>query len=110
MFEYIDPVPIGAASLAQVHKATLKTGEVVAVKLQYPKLRCQYHLDMFIISRLVKASNWMCDIMGARSINFEEFLEHFAVGLSKELDFESEIINNDKTKSNFKLVDDLHVP
>jgi ubiquinone biosynthesis protein len=33
VFDDFDPVPIGAASLAQVHKAKLKTGEKVAIKL-----------------------------------------------------------------------------
>ena len=38
-FEWVEPVALGAASLAQVHKAKLKTGEIVALKLQYPTLR-----------------------------------------------------------------------
>jgi aarF domain-containing kinase len=40
VFYDFEPVPIGNASLAQVHRAKLKsTGETVAVKLQYPRLR-----------------------------------------------------------------------
>lgn len=65
---------------------------------------------MYIINKLVKFSNFVCDKFGARSINFEEFLEHFAHGLAMELDFKSEVINNDKTKSNFRDFDSLHVP
>ena len=38
-FSEVQEEAIGSASLAQVHKATLKTGEVVAIKLQYPQLR-----------------------------------------------------------------------
>lgn len=36
IFESIDPEPLGTASLAQVHKATLKDGTVLAVKVQHP--------------------------------------------------------------------------
>lgn len=46
LFETFDPVPLGAASLAQVHRATLKSGEEVAVKLQHPALAEWIPLDM----------------------------------------------------------------
>ena len=46
IFESIDPEPLGTASLAQVHKAILKNGDVVAVKIQHrsvkTKLLCRY--------------------------------------------------------------------
>lgn len=38
-FEWVDETALGAASLAQVHKGKLKTGQIVALKLQYPHLR-----------------------------------------------------------------------
>lgn len=48
-FKSFEPIAIGAASLAQVHKATLKSGETVAVKLQYPTLRVQMKIDLFVL-------------------------------------------------------------
>lgn len=39
IFSEIDKEPLGAASLAQVHRATLKDGTVVAVKVQHPYVR-----------------------------------------------------------------------
>lgn len=46
IFESIDEEPIGAASLAQVHHAVLKTGEEVALKIQYPYIRKYTLIDM----------------------------------------------------------------
>ena len=45
-FVQIDPEPLGAASLAQVHKATLKDGTVVAVKIQHPKVKRHSFVDI----------------------------------------------------------------
>jgi aarF domain-containing kinase len=46
IFSDIEEEPIGAASLAQVHKATLKDGTVVAVKVQHPYVRGNSLVDM----------------------------------------------------------------
>lgn len=46
IFQEIDEYPIGAASLAQVHRAVLKNGEEVAVKIQYPTIRKYTLIDM----------------------------------------------------------------
>lgn len=46
VFQTIDEYPIGAASLAQVHRAVLLSGEEVAVKIQYPSIRRFTLIDM----------------------------------------------------------------
>lgn len=45
-FEY---TPLGAASLAQVHKAVLQDGRTVAVKIQHPKVQAQSSKDILLI-------------------------------------------------------------
>lgn len=50
----IDPLPIGSASIAQVHRAVLASGEEVAVKVQYPELKRQYPLDIWLMLRLTR--------------------------------------------------------
>ena len=52
IFEYLDREPISAASLGQVHKGKLKTGEEVAVKVQRPGLREQITLDLYIVRNI----------------------------------------------------------
>lgn len=46
MFETFSPEPLGTASLAQVHRATTKDGEVLAVKIQHPKVKAHSYVDI----------------------------------------------------------------
>jgi ubiquinone biosynthesis protein len=54
IFSSFDDQPVAAASLAQVHKARLKNGEVVAVKIQRPSLEDNIKLDLDIIQRMAR--------------------------------------------------------
>jgi aarF domain-containing kinase len=53
LFESFDPQPLGTASLAQVHRATLKNGQEVAVKVQHPYVRGNSIVDMKTMEILV---------------------------------------------------------
>lgn len=96
-FETFDPNPIGAASLAQVHIATLKgTGERVAVKMQHPALDEWAKLDLaltrFTFSTLKRF--------------FPEYdltwlSEEMEVSLPKELDFALEGFNAQRAREYF---------
>jgi aarF domain-containing kinase len=46
IFEHIENKPIGTASLAQCHKATLKDGTQVAVKIQHPTVKLNSYADI----------------------------------------------------------------
>ena len=53
-FSEIDPVPLGSASIGQVHRARLKsTGQEVAVKVQYPEVQVRRVVDS---SKFTKAT------------------------------------------------------
>uniref|UniRef100_A0A8C5W7L1 AarF domain-containing protein kinase 1 n=1 Tax=Microcebus murinus TaxID=30608 RepID=A0A8C5W7L1_MICMU len=49
LFTSFDDTPLGAASLAQVHKAVLRDGRTVAVKVQHPKVQAQSSKDMLLM-------------------------------------------------------------
>lgn len=46
MFSHIEETPLGSASLAQVHKAQLKDGTTVAVKVQHPFVKMYSQVDI----------------------------------------------------------------
>jgi aarF domain-containing kinase len=53
---------IAAASIAQVHHATLKDGTVVAVKIQRPAIAKQMNYDLFCFKLLMRAYEWLFEI------------------------------------------------
>lgn len=46
VFESFDPKPLGAASLAQVHKVKLKDGRTIALKVQHPTVKSNSSVDL----------------------------------------------------------------
>lgn len=97
IFSSFDLTPIGVASLAQVHKATLKqTGQEVAVKIQHPALNEFSEIDMVTISQLASFIAWAFP-------DFEFFWlsEEIQDNLPKELDFRFEARNSARTAVNF---------
>lgn len=97
IFSSFDLTPIGVASLAQVHRATLKeTGEEVAVKIQHPALSEFSEIDMVTISNLASFIAWAFP-------DFEFFWlsEEVQDNLPKELDFRFEARNSARTAANF---------
>lgn len=56
IFDYIDPNPLGSASLAQVHRAKLTSGENVAIKVQRPGVRETMALDISIMRSLARVA------------------------------------------------------
>ena len=53
-FDFFDIVPVASASIAQVHRARLKTGEEVIVKIQRPNIRELMKMDLSILLRITK--------------------------------------------------------
>ncbi|XP_033115857.1 aarF domain-containing protein kinase 1-like [Anneissia japonica] len=102
IFKEFSPVPIGTASLAQVHRATLMDGTELAVKVQHPKVKAYSEVDMKSISFLLNSVAWF----------FPEFEFLWLSGemnknLPLELDFVKEGKNAEKVEkllSHFKFL------
>ncbi len=65
---------------------------------------------MFVIRNLIEFANWLCKRYRFDGIDFRKFNEHFQNSLVKELDFKSEVVNAERTRTLFKGFDDLHIP
>jgi ubiquinone biosynthesis protein len=84
-FAEFEPVPLGAASIAQVHLARLPGGERVAVKVQYPWLAASLRADLFWVRTALRLST-----RRGGAVDRERLFAEFADGLREELDFERE--------------------
>ncbi len=98
IFDAIDDVPLGSASIAQVHKAKLITGELVAIKVQRPHVQETMAQDIDIMRRLARyAQRFFPDtqILDLRSV-IEELWHSFR----EETDFLVEARNLDEFRRN----------
>lgn len=91
VFEYIDPTPLAAASVAQVHSGRLRDGQDVVVKVQRPKARSQVMVDLDIMQRI--AVQLEARARWARNLGLTALIRGFAASLHEELDYTSEIEN-----------------
>jgi aarF domain-containing kinase len=103
MFETFDREPIGSASLAQVHRATLKgTGQRVAVKVQHPHLAEWVPLDMRLTSFSFETlKRWFPEY------DLSWLSSEMEVSLPQELDFALEGANAMRARQYFAKIPDL---
>ena len=101
IFSNIDPKPLGSASLAQVHKATLSNGDVVAVKVQRPGVRATMAQDIDVmrsvakrLSRFMK-DNQMVDLRDVVEELWSTFLEETDFTKETQDLHEFELLNKD---------------
>ncbi|MDL9977826.1 ABC1 kinase family protein [Microbacterium sp. ASV49] len=91
VFATIDPVPVAAASIGQVHAAELPTGERVAVKVQRPGIVPLVERDVDITRRVAKrlgeTATW------ARRFGIEDLAESLTDNLLDEIDYRIEATN-----------------
>ena len=106
--QYIDPSPIGSASLAQVHKANLKNGKVVVFKVQRPNLKNLFIIDLSIMQQIAflmqKNKNW------SRGRNWVEIAKECRKVLLKELDFNSEAQYAARFRQQFLDDENIEIP
>lgn len=98
LFAAIDPRPLASASVAQVHAATLTTGERVAVKVRRPDIERLVDLDlaaMRLFGRLFELVPSFALLAPTESI------DEFGRGIRMQLDFTIEAANNRRFRANF---------
>ncbi len=96
IFLTIDKEPISAASLGQVHKAVLKNGEIVAVKVQRPGLREQITLDLYIVRNI---ANWLKNNIGLIRSDLVALIDELGKRVFEEMDYLNEAENAEKFRN-----------
>ena len=96
IFESIDPQPLAAGTIGQVHRATLETGERVVVKVQRPGARDEIMRDLGLL-RLFAEKTENREAL-RRIVDLPAVVEHLSASLQRELDFEQEAANVERMR------------
>ncbi|MDQ1431209.1 MAG: ubiquinone biosynthesis protein, partial [Actinomycetota bacterium] len=107
-FGSFDEQPLAAASLGQVHRATLRDGRQVAVKVQRPNIRAQIVDDMDAIENIAQFAD--SHTRTGRQLGFADMVTEFRRSLMAELDYRQEAANLQKLGHNLERHERIVVP
>ncbi|MGF1639020.1 MAG: ABC1 kinase family protein [Cyclobacteriaceae bacterium] len=108
LFSYFDDTPIGSASIGQVHRARLLSGEDVVIKVQRPDARQQITVDLVLLREFIKLTEGYFLKNGI--LNPLEILDAFSKSMFTELDYLTEAQHLEQFRSLYKDVEKLHIP
>lgn len=108
LYHSFDRIPLAAASLGQVHKATLHTGEEVVVKVQRPGLRKLFTIDLQILKGIARFFQNHPD--WGRGRDWVGIYEECCRILWEEIDYLNEGRNADTFRRHFRAYDWVRVP
>ncbi len=103
VFAEIEPRALAAASVAQVHRAVLRDGTPVVVKVQRPAARAQVEADADIIGRLAHRAEARTRV--GRDLRIESVARGFTTTLLEELDYRIEAHNTEMIRSTIARID-----
>ena len=107
-FGTIDPEPIAAASIAQVHHATLRDGREVALKIQRPGIRDRVLVDLDALGHAASFLERHTEF--GRRFGASEMFEEFRKSLLRELDFRQEAAHLAALGANLADIPEIVVP
>ncbi|MEO6517423.1 MAG: AarF/UbiB family protein, partial [Pseudoxanthomonas sp.] len=108
LFKRFDSEPIGAASLAQVHRAVLHDGREVAVKVQRPGIGPRMRADLDALAGFASAADSFTDM--GRRVRFADWIAEFGKALMAELDYVAEAENLARFAEHMQGYPELLVP
>jgi ubiquinone biosynthesis protein len=100
VFRDLDPVPIAAASIAQVHRAKLPDGTPVVLKIRRPGIRAKVEADLRLLAQVAQLID--SEVPEARRFHPTEIAAQFARSLERELDLSLEARNIERLAKNFE--------
>mgnify|MGYP006269541445 CR=1 FL=1 len=107
IYAEISPDPVAAASLGQVYKGKLKTGEEVAIKVQRPDLLRRITIDLYILRKVAAfAKN---NIKRLRS-DLVGIMDEFSERIFEEMNYAYEGYNAERFKELYSYIEDIYIP
>lgn len=108
LFAEIGPEPIAAASLGQVYRGRLHSGETVAIKVQRPDLEKTINFDIAVLRQIAQFMMRFPQVI--RGIDWEGILGEFANVIFEEMDYVQEGQNAETFRGNFRKWREVYVP
>jgi predicted unusual protein kinase regulating ubiquinone biosynthesis (AarF/ABC1/UbiB family) len=108
IFDEFENQPIAAASLGQVHRAKLRTGQVVAIKVQRPGIHQQIGFDISVLRRIARRLERYPNLV--RGVDWQGTLDAFHTTINEEMDYEQETRNAEVFRQNFAKWKEVYVP
>lgn len=108
VFATIDPEPLAAGTIAQVHRATLESGERVVVKVQRPTARAEITQDLALLELFAEKTQQRPQFQ--QIIDMQAVFEHLSDSLERELDFGREAKNIHRMAAILETFPRLDVP
>ncbi len=107
-FESFESKPLAAASLGQVHRAVLRDGREVVVKVQRPNVREQVRKDLEVFTDIASTIEQHSDL--GRKMNLVGSIEQARLTLMAELNYEQEARNTEVLRHNLAEFPEIYIP
>ncbi|MBG8551975.1 ABC1 kinase family protein [Hymenobacter guriensis] len=108
VFSDFEEVPLGSASIGQVHKARLLTGEEVVVKVQRPDVQEKVRTDLSLLHELVRLTGGFLRKQGLA--NPEDIVDAFERSMTREMDYTSEARNLEQFRQLYEKYESFYIP
>ena len=108
VFAWLDPEPLAAASLGQVHRARLIDGSEVILKVRRPGIRPIIEADLRLMGRLAKIIEQ--ESSDLRQFRPQQVVRQFTLSLRRELDMAAESRNAERIADNFTNHPEIAIP
>ena len=107
IYAELSPNPVAAASLGQVYKGKLRSGETVAVKVQRPGLSQQITLDLYILRSI---ASWAAKNVKRVRSDLVGIMDEFGARIFEEMDYTQEGRNAERFAQLYGHITDIYVP